>query len=479
MADIAASRAQARQLLTILGKDRPRLLAIDQYIQGVHDDPYMPPTATAEYKLLAQRAVSNWMPLLIGTPVQALYVDGFRPGRAKEITTPLNELPEWQHWQRSQLDGRQSAIYRGALGFGHSFVVTEKRNGKTGSRGLSALRTSALFEDPANDIAPLVALTVTTWPKGDKRGTAFMWDAENLFEVSFLSLDDQSDLDKVKVELKGAHGFPENPVTRFAPQVDLDGRTIGVVEPLIPLQNRINQTIFDLLVAQTYTSHQVRWATGIAPPRKFDPITNEPLNDDQGNPIYDEIQASAARLLMAEDPDAKFGAIPGGPLNGFIESVDMSVRHFAAISQTPPHYLLGQIANLSAEALASAETSLARKIAEFQIVFGESWERVFRLVGMAEGNDRSGSDMAGEVLWRDMEQRSLAQAADALGKMRESLGIPARGLWARIPNVTQGELTSWEELSEQEDPFTAMANAVSRSSSSSDSGYVNRNGLGA
>ena len=40
----------------------------------------MPELADNEYKLLAKRAISNWLPLLVDTPAQALYVDGFRRG---------------------------------------------------------------------------------------------------------------------------------------------------------------------------------------------------------------------------------------------------------------------------------------------------------------------------------------------------------------------------------------------------------------
>lgn len=79
MADTSPA-SLAKELLAILDRDKERIERIDNYIHGKHDDPYMPPHADDEYRLLAKRAVSNWMPLLIGTPAQALYVDGFRPG---------------------------------------------------------------------------------------------------------------------------------------------------------------------------------------------------------------------------------------------------------------------------------------------------------------------------------------------------------------------------------------------------------------
>ena len=454
----------ARQLLGILRKDEDRLKRIDNYQRGEHDDPYMPATADAEYKLLARRAVSNWMPLLVGTPAQALYVDSFRRGkRSTPDAVPALETDanvEWDHWQRSRLDARQAAIYRGALAFGHSFTITEKVKGKTTTKGLSAMKTAALFEDPANDDTPYAALTVTLWPSGDARGKARMWDGTFEYAVTFKSLSDPK---SVTCAAGKRHGASECPVTRFAASVDLEGRTVGVIEPMIALQNRINQTVFDLLVAQTYGSFKVRYATGMAPPIERDQ-NGDPVLDDGGNPKPLPMDHNARRFLFAEDEDVHFGSLDETPLGGFIDSIDMSIRHLAAVSQTPPHHLLGQIANLSAEALLAAETALSRKIAEFRTAFGESWERVFRLAAELDGNVGSAEDFSGEVVWRDMESRSLAQAADALGKLREQLGIPAKGLWKRVPGVTQTELDDWDELADEDDPAGVLARSVRRAS---------------
>lgn len=449
----------ARQLLSILDKDRDRLLRIDDYIHGRQDDPYMPEDADDEYRLLAKRAVSNWMPLLITTPCQALYVDGFRRGRAAPSDGERREVgrldDEWDHWQRSRLDARQLAVHRGAIGYGHSFTLTEKVKGKVVTKGLSPLATSAVFEDPANDMAPEAALTVTQWPKGEdaktQKGEARMFVGPEEYRVTFKALADEK---TVHVEFVRKHPTKECPVTRFAAAIDLEGRTMGVVEPMIPLQNRINQTVFDLLIAQTYGSFQVRTATGMAPPIKMKAVLDEagqptgemePEFDADGRPVMEKIRVNASRFMFAEDAASRFGSLDPTPLDGYISSIDMSVRHLAAISQTPPHHLLGQIANLSAEALQAAETALARKIEEFRKSFGESWERVFRLAAELDGDMQAADDFHGEVLWRDMEARSMAQTADALMKLKE-LGVPAKGLFRRIPNVTQTELNSWEEM---------------------------------
>lgn len=184
--------------------------------------------------------------------------------------------------------------------------------------------------------------------------------------------------------------------------------------------------------------------------------------DELGNPTPVPINYNARRFLFAEDPETKFGSLEGGPLSGFIESLDMQIRHPAAISQIPPFHLLGQVANLSAEALQAAETSLTRKVQEFRTSFGESWERVFRIAGELEGVSSAADDFAGEVLWRDMESKSLAQSADALGKMAQQLAIPVKGLWSRVPGVTQTELEDWNNLYDEGDAQAMLASTLNR-----------------
>ncbi len=476
---MASVKDRAAELLAILANDRPLLRRFDRYVEGKQDDPYMPSNADDEYKLLAERAKTNVMPLLTGAPAQALYVDDFRPGNRS--LTAAGSSYEMEHWQWSRMDARQSAIYRAAFKFGHSFTLTEKVKGRARTKSLSALNTAALYEDPANDETPLYAIVITSEPrKADdeiRPGKARLFDGTYEYEVSFKSLTDP---DSVQVGKGKAHGASECPVTRFVCHLDTEGRTTGLVEPMIAVQNRINQTVFDLLVAQTYASFKVRWVTGMAPPLLMQGVDAEgnytkveseivdyvPVRDDAGNARPAPMDHNARRFLFAEDENVKFGSLDETPLGGFIESIDMSFRHMAALSQTPPHHLLGQIANLSAEALLAAETAFSRMVEEFRKGFGEAWERVFRLAAEIDENELASEDYQGETLWRDMEQRSLAQAADALGKIREQLQVPRRGLWARIPGVTRTELDQWEDMAEEEDAALALSQAVSRATGS-------------
>lgn len=128
----------------------------------------------------------------------------------------------------------------------------------------------------------------------------------------------------------------------------------------------------------------------------------------------------------------------------------------AAITQTPPHYLLGQIANLSADAIKAAEAGLVSKARRRSLHLGEGWETVARYSLGLTGHPAA-ADLGGEVIWADFETRSVAQLADSLVKMR-TLGVPLEVLWARYGASPQ-EIDRWRVLRAAEQA-EAMASAV-------------------
>lgn len=454
-------------LRDVMVQDQGRLARIDRYSRGVFDDPYMPSdTVGPEYRGLLRRSMAEWCNLPVDAAVQAMAVDAFRSGAEASGTLADSGvvLPEWAMWQRSNLDAKQAQVYRAAFTFGQEYVVSFLGDdGRSYAKGLSPLNTAVWFEDPGWDDNPVAVLhrgPRVAGPDGKVKGRYWdLWDRTNCYRLF------EKD-GKFRVESQAPHGGAGHcPVTRFPVALDQEGRVCGFIEPIIPLQDRLNQTMFDLLVAQTYTSFQVLAITGMQPEQQLD-AEGRPLFDAAGNPVMRKLQRNPSRMMVAESADTKFQTLPGGSLSGFIDSLDMSIRHFSSLTQTPPHFLLGQIANLSAEALQAAEQSFARKISEHQRVFGEAWERVLRIGMILEGHPdyvqagaRAGeSEVAerGEVVWRDFGAKQIAASADGLGKLAQQLQIPARGLWARVPGVTDGELRQWEALAEQDNDKAAM-----------------------
>jgi hypothetical protein len=132
------------------------------------------------------------------------------------------------------------------------------------------------------------------------------------------------------------------------------------------------------------------------------------------------------------------------------------VKHLSSLSQVPPVYLLGDIVNLSAEALAASEAGLQRKVSEKRTIFGEAWAQVMRLASVADGKADSDALWDNRIVWRDTEARSLAATVDALGKLSQMLQVPPEALWERVPGVTPSDVAAWKQMAQDSDSFGNM-----------------------
>jgi len=436
-------------------RERKHLDWIDRWLRWQQEDLPLPRKTTREHRALAKLARVPWLSLVVTATAQAMYVDGYRSrldpaGPTDDALDGQEPSPPWRTWLANGMDRRQIAVHRSALGYGYSFVkVLPGEDPVTGRsmsviRGVSPRKMYALWEDAAEDDWPQFTLQVV-----EKTGDAFLVRVLDDTAEHELRVDDNGDavtyLDGPRI-----HDAGVCPVVRYANMLDLDGRTPGEVEPHIPVAGRINKTSYDRLLTQHFNSWKVRTVAGMAEP------------DDDVSAERKKLQVRQDDILIAEDPDTKFGSLEETPLEGFISAHRADVETLAAVSQTPTHELTGQMANLSAEALAAARASLNQKVTERQKSFGASHAQMLRLAVALEGDEQYSADPTGRVTWQDMEIRSMSQAADALGKLVQMLGVPPTATWGRIPGVEKTDVAEWIRLAEEGDPITRMQQQLER-----------------
>lgn len=417
------------QLLPAYENERERLDQIDLWYRWKQENPIPPRGATRELKALLELSKTPWLNLVVTTIAQAMFVDGFRSESGADLP--------WRTWNANNFDMRQTAVHRGALAYGQSFVTVTPGDDTAMMRGVSARKMYAVYQDPAEDDWPMFALRV------DRSGKSRMFRLYDETHVWYLGEDQSGKLELIEWR---EHGAGVCPVVRYSNMLDLDGRTDGEVEPFIGVASRINKTQFDRLMVQHFNSWKVRTVAGMQ-----EPDTQEDANVAKFKLRHND-------LLVAEDPDTKFGTLDETPLDGFVRSYESDIEALAATSQTPSHNLTGKMVNLSAEALAAARAPLSQKVFERQVSFGKSHVQALQLAASLEGNTEAAMDVSGRVTWQDMEIRSLSQAVDALGKAATMLGIPKQALWGRIPGVMQSDVTEWENLAMANDPLSQYLN---------------------
>src|SRR5690606_24691722 len=350
----AAKKLVKDELFPRWEQERDRLDKIDRWYRWEQEPIKLPRRATPEHKVLAQMAQVPWLNLVVTATAQAMYVDGYRssadPAGVTDDADPEKVSPPWRAWLANAMDRRQIAVHRYMLAYGYAFVrVLPGEDPVTGRaqsviRGVSPRKMFALWEDPAEDDWPKYTMHVV-----EARTDEFLVKVLDDTAQHTLLVEESgtkvSYLDQPEI-----HDAGVCPVVRYANMLDLDGRTPGEVEPLIPLAARINKTAYDRLLTQHFNSWKVRTISGLQEP--------ETSEDAQRT----KLQLRQDDILIAEDPDTKFGTLDETPLEGFIASYRADIETLAAVSQTPTHELTGQMANLSAEALAAARASLNQKV---------------------------------------------------------------------------------------------------------------------
>lgn len=400
---------------------------------------------TDEYENLRGLSPNNFAGLVVATLAQTVYLEGIRrPGVD-------GQLPIWETFQRNRWNSKQSAIHRGAIGQGVAYgVVLPGEDPLTGSSMSKMLAKSAVtmsaFYDNDDDEWPVIAIEaepvslkqvgdLTIVGPGLKNGWAVkIYDA---YVVHFLRCEGEGTEAKDWTYVTyQEHGMPVPPVARCANRMDLEGRTRGEIEPVLPLLRRIDQDMFDRLINQRFGAWQVRYIAGMS----------KPTNDQE-----EAVQAMRLRvedLLVSTNPDTDFGTLPAGDIENQIKATDHDLRLLSAITQTPPHHLLGLSSNLQAEALAAATEGLQRKSGDFKTNAGEFHEQMARLVAMAEGDLVTAAAWNLQSRFRDTTSTSMSQAADALGKLAVQLKVPIEMLWERIPGWSDNDVERAKELVE-------------------------------
>jgi hypothetical protein len=415
--------------------ERQKLDEIDQWYRWSPEKVRVPDHANQEEKYLRDLAETPWLNLVVTTVAQQLVGELVRSSEASNVDAV------WLPWLRNRMPSRQRAIHRSALAYGYAYTTVMPGDSGAVIRGYSPRDMYAVYADPVEDEYPMYYLRV----RGNHR---IVVDEEAVYTLGV----EDGKLTYISHEL---HGAGVCPAIRYSNQIDLEGRTPGEIEPFIPIAQRINKTTFDRLLIQHHSSWKIRTATGLE-----EPTTAE--------------DAAAQKLLLRHSDiltggeDVKFGTLDETSPEGLIKAGETDVETLAAVSQTPAHALTGKMINLSADAIMEARSMLDLKAGERKVGFGDSHIQTLRLASYIEGRERDANDFTLTMDWADLGSRSMAQAADALGKMATMLGIPPEKLWDRVPGVTPDIAAAWLTY-KQENPSAEeqLASALTTQSNGS------------
>lgn len=413
MLDLVEAERERDRLLKLLDARQPAIKTLHDYYDGDHCLPRLPDSCAESVKDLRGHALLNLCPLVVNAVDERLTVQGFQFGDGSG-----SGIDVWRDiWQPNQLDAVSPMVMQEALIARRSFVLVWLE-------GDAVVITPEIPAEVLVDYEPgkrrqrRSAVKRFVEGKGrDKVTDVTMWTDEGVWRWQAFGTAKAMTIDEAGT---GDNPFGQVPVVEFLSQPDLRGLPHSELDRgVIPIQDRVNKTIFDRLVLQEFQAFPQRWATGI-----------EVELDDAGNPIRPfSVGPNKVVTNGGSATDVKFGQWDAADLGPHLEAVQADIHALAAVTKTPVHYLAAEFSNVDSDAIRAAEAGLIMKVRGHQRCFGESWEEVIRLALTPSGDGRS-TDQASMIEWADPETRTVAEEADAAVKLAPL--VPQDETWRRL-----------------------------------------------
>ncbi|MDH6625716.1 hypothetical protein M2271_003527 [Streptomyces sp. LBL] len=409
------------------GEVIPGLNTLRRYAEGKPPLPHVPGVDPREVREWMKDARTNWTSLVIDSPTERMHVDGFRFGEPDDDSDSAKVADKEANrvWQENSLDADADLVHYGALSQRRAFVLVEK--GDEGRPVLTHETPRQVAVEHAQGSRRKLAAGLKLWRDdwtGNTRAT--LWTPDRIFD--FTTKSQAPVFSGHSATLRGwdAFALPNSgdgerpndlklvPLIPFINRRNRRPEGFAEHEDVLSIQNRINLAIINLIAAMKYGAFRQRWAAGLEVDE--DPVTGKPIQP---------YQLDIRKLWTTDDPDVRFGEFAATDLVPYVRTVESAVQDLAAISRTPPHYLIGAVVNVSGDALKAAETGLISKVRDRQRNFGESWEATMRLAFRVLGDEERATAYTAETVWRDPESRSISELADAAVK-KASAGVPWR-----------------------------------------------------
>jgi hypothetical protein len=424
----------------------------EDYYEGRHKLTFASSKFREAFGQMLAAVSDNWIPLVISASVERLRPQGFLFGESQQ-----GDSEAWRIWQTNYLDADGPLVFTEAAKHGEAYMLVwpdpqERPRGIFGrlfSRRSEASVPRITVEHPSQMVVRRSAgdrrrrdAALKRWQEddGSDYATLYLPDAIHYFVRTRAGWKVRQDPGRNPLGVvpvvpltNEPHMLPCYPPSAllYPPHGVSPGAAVGLGRSdqadIITTVDQVNKLLCDMLVASEVAAYRQRWATGLEVPRVPD---DDPDESRRGQPI-EPFKAAVDRLWIAEGEmgaQARFGEFSATDLQNYTRAIEQRIQSLAARTRTPPHYLLGQVINVSGDALKAAETGLASKVRGKQASFGEGLEEAVRLA-FAWMDDERATDIAAEVSWAPSEARSESEWVDSLVK-KMALGVPKEQLWA-------------------------------------------------
>lgn len=390
------------------------------YQAGNHRLPDGNKRAREAYATFQRKARSNYTGLVSNAVVERLKPIGFRTGSE---TTNANDNEAWRLWQANKFDARSGQLLLAAVVASVSYVlvIPNPDDPDTPLWSVKDPRSAITESDPVTGKVRAGLTWYDDDVDGKRHATVILPEGFYFYAAKIPrkgsntppnSFEPEQLADALEGSAPNRKPNPSSPAVPLVPFVNrpsLDGDGMGEFEDVIDVQDRINSVILDRLVIARMQAYRQRWVKGVD------------VEDEDGNP-QQPFRPGSDLIWTVDSDNAQFGDFAATDLTPLLKATDADVRDLAAITRTPPHYLMGQMVNVSGDALKAAESGLVSKVRDRMAHYGEAFEQVMSLSFGLLGKELP---VDAELLWANPEFRTISELYDAASKSAGS-GEPWR-----------------------------------------------------
>ncbi|MEQ1762224.1 MAG: phage portal protein [Pyrinomonadaceae bacterium] len=198
------------------------------------------------------------------------------------------------------------------------------------------------------------------------------------------------------------------PVFHFANNADIGSFGRSELDDAMAVQDGLNKSVLDMLVAMEVCSFRQRWIAGI-----------EIRTDPESGKDIPPFKTSVENVWMTENTEARFGEFGASDLEQFLKVKDGFRIDMASVTGTPLYYLMPQIRGFpSGESLRRAETRFLAKVRDRQEQFGAVWEDVMSFALRLAGHP----DVSLTTQWEDPSPVNERDVLENL-RIKRDLGV--------------------------------------------------------
>lgn len=362
--------------MNMIRENSSRFERVERYYNGDHDLAFATEKFQNTFGTLFREFALNLCPVICDAVRDKLRVTGFAvedAGTFDDLRSEARRL-----WARNRMATRSGEVHKEALKCGNAYVIVWPD--ERGKARFYPNRASQIAVEHGTDSEETLAWAAKTWTDADKRIRLNLFYPDRIeryiYRTKAESMPDPSEMTAFS---EGGHAVIPNPfgvvpIFHFANNADIGQLGRSELDAAMPIQDGLNKSVLDMLVAMEFSAFRQRWAAGI-----------EIDYDAEGKPVG-PFNGGVEHLWIAGNPNAKFGDFEAAQLDQFLKVKDSFRIDMASVTGTPLHYFLQNNAGLpSGEALKKSETRFVAKVRDRQESFGQVWADAMAFALRIEG----------------------------------------------------------------------------------------------